>query len=347
MNSMSHVDYTKKLRPYLPPEAFQPAWHKLVRLALHFAIIVSCYLTFRLTSSVLPNLLRAIVIGHSLVCIGFLSHELSHGAILRHRMFRYPIEAFFWGMNFIPATMWRRVHNHTHHVHANTPLDPDRPFIAAEKSFTTKVYSKLFYPQRLAIRVNPLVIFHLSGYIARNTLASFCSVRNKPRIVPACPRYSSSQRCNIVLEIGLILAWQAVVFHLVGNSWQKWMWASVVSYVFTSGLVMAYIFTNHFLNPIAETHDPLAHTTSVVVPRWMDRLHQHFSLHTEHHLFPSLNSDYYPIVADALRKEFPERYNVLPMAEAWRRLWRQNYFSPAINSFAKATDKPGEPENIT
>jgi len=340
---MSHKEYVKKLRTYLPAEAFLPATTKLFWVALHLAIILTCYSLIRFKSSILLCLLFAMIIGQSLVCIGFLAHELSHGAILRNRMLRYTLEVFLWGMSFIPATIWRRVHNQTHHIHANTPLDPDRPFLPSEESASTKLYSKLFYPQRSAIRINPLVAFHLSGYIIRNTVASFCSERKKPRIVPACPCYSLAQRCATVGEIGFILLWQVIVFYLVGSSWQNWIWASVVSYVFASGLVMSYIFTNHFLNPISESHDPLAHTTSVVVPAWMDRLHQHFSLHTEHHLFPSINSDYYPAVAEALKKEFPERYNVLPMAEAWRRLWRQKYFSPAVETVDDPTHRSKQP----
>lgn len=34
----------------------------------------------------------------------------------------------------------------------------------------------------------------------------------------------------------------------------------------------------------------------------------------------------YPFVAEALKRGFPERYNVLPMAEAWKRLRNKEYF---------------------
>jgi hypothetical protein len=43
------------------------------------------------------------------------------------------------------------------------------------------------------------------------------------------------------------------------------------------------------------------------------------------------------MVAEALKKEFPERYNVLPLAEAWRRLWRQKYFVPASENPSNTT----------
>lgn len=329
---MTHSDYISKIRFHLPPQAFRPAPAKRFLIFMHLGIIFSCYVTFRFTSSVVISLLLSVVISHSRLCIGFFAHELAHGAIVRNRLIRYPIEVFLWELNFVPATMWRRVHNQTHHVHANTPLDPDRPYLASEKTWATRCYTYIFYPQRRFGWLNPLIAFHWTGYVLRNIVALFYRPSAKPRLVPACPRYSACQKSTVIIEICFILFWQVMVFFVVGRTWPAWVWASVVSYLFTSAFVMLYIFTNHFLNPISETHDPLAHTTSVTVPRFMDQLHQHFSLHTEHHLFPSMNSDYYPLVASALKREFPDRYNVLPLAEAWKRLWRQNYFSNIQNT---------------
>ena len=69
---------------------------------------------------------------------------------------------------------------------------------------------------------------------------------------------------------------------------------------------MMYVFTNHFLNPIDET-DPLTATTSVIVPRWLDLLHCHFSFHTEHHLLPRMNSRYYPHLSNLLSTLYPDK----------------------------------------
>jgi fatty acid desaturase len=89
---------------------------------------------------------------------------------------------------------------------------------------------------------------------------------------------------------------------------------------------MLYVFTNHFLNPLCEHSDPLVGSTSVIVPRWMDWLHDNFSYHTEHHVFPGMNPRYYPEVSRLLQKHFPDRYNRVPFGEAWRRIWQQEEF---------------------
>ncbi|MEB3219939.1 MAG: fatty acid desaturase, partial [Nostocales cyanobacterium 94392] len=42
------------------------------------------------------------------------------------------------------------------------------------------------------------------------------------------------------------------------------------------------------------------------------------SYHTEHHVFPTINSDYYPLVQQLLIEKFPEKLNLIPIQEAWR-----------------------------
>ena len=76
----------------------------------------------------------------------------------------------------------------------------------------------------------------------------------------------------------------------------KWLFAYVIPLLIANFIVMAYIATNHRLNPIVPVNDPLANCLSVTVPRWVDVLHFNFSYHTEHHLFPAMSSKYYPLV---------------------------------------------------
>ena len=332
MTEFSHNDYVREIKAGLPPRAFLPAPQKLWIMLAHLALVVAAYVVLRFHSTVIIGLPLALVIGHSLACLGFLAHELAHGAIVRSRPLRYALEFFFWGITLIPATVWRRVHNQTHHIHANTPGDPDRPFLPTEETVRTRWYTRLFYPNRRSLPWNPLVALHLVGYTTRNVVAAFYRPPGKPDVVPAVPRYSVRQRVFIALELLGILSIQVGVFLLVGRNWVAYLWASPVAYAVTSTVAMGYIFTNHFLNPITETHDPLLGTTSVSVPSIMDRIHVHFSLHTEHHLFPGMNSDFYPQVAAALKEQFPERYHHLPLWSAWRQLWKREAFSKVKRS---------------
>jgi fatty acid desaturase len=70
-----------------------------------------------------------------------------------------------------------------------------------------------------------------------------------------------------------------------------------------------YVFTNHFANAVLDSADPLAGTTSVIVSPLLDRLHLNFSFHTEHHLFPAMDSRFLPLVSRLLEEHFPARYH--------------------------------------
>lgn len=317
-------NYAGELKGEVPAAAFTPTPRKLWRVATHLVVILAGYAGLRLASHPVWFPVICVVIGHSLACLAFLAHELSHGVLVRSRPLRYGLELLVWGIVFIPATVWRRVHNQTHHVHASTPRDPDRQFLRSESSAGTRWYTRLFYPSREGNHWNLLVFLHLIPYIGRNLLAAF--THSKPAAVPYRPTYSSRQRGFIGLELAVIVALQVAVFRAVGSDWHRFLWASPLACLLTSAITMAYIFTNHFLNPIAHEADVLEGTTSVVVPRLFDYLHQHFSYHTEHHLFPGMNSDYYPQLSRLIQQRYPTRYHRLDLTAAWQRLWRGDAF---------------------
>ncbi len=330
-NLISASEYNRLLKPLLPERAFATSPRKLAFLALHLLVIFAGYVGIRFSGHWLLWLGCSVVIGHSLACIAFLAHELSHNAILPNHRLRYILELLFWGLNFIPPTVWRRVHNHTHHLHANTTNDPDRQFLTSEASTTTRWYSRLFYPNHQSPRWNLVVGFHFVPYIVRNILAAFYPNDAKPPLVPSKPRYTPSQRLAVAFELVAIALLQAAAFYLVGGTSVRYVFASPFAVLVTSTVVMAYVFTNHFLNPLCETNDPVASSTSVVVPPFFDRIHSHFSYHTEHHLFPGMNSDFYPAVSELLRTRYGDRYCRIRFREAWKRLWSNGLYVADTN----------------
>ena len=83
-----------------------------------------------------------------------------------------------------------------------------------------------------------------------------------------------------------------------------------------AGLIF-YIYTNHMLSPMTSINDPLLNSISIRVPKLFDQLHLNSSYHTEHHIFPGINSDYYPRVQELLETHHPERMNLLDAGEVW------------------------------
>jgi fatty acid desaturase len=327
---ISHAAYLQVLKSHLPEQAFQPRLRKLWVILVHVIVVGMGYAAFRFTSSIALYLLLSLVIGHSLMCLVFLAHELSHNTILRQPILRYPLEVLLWGLNLIPVTMWRRLHNQSHHIHCNTLLDPDRFFLKSEleapEGRLRRWYTKLFFPHRFTSKWNFLIGFHFVTYITRHLLAVFYPGDLRPSVVTYKPRYTGKQRLRIVGEVMAIVFLQVGIFCAVGGTWLAFAFASPIAILFTSTFAMTYIWTNHYLHGLQEIHDPVAGSTSVEVPRLFDWLHSNFSYHTEHHLFPNVNADFYPLVSKLLLEFYPTKYHRLAISEVWRALWKGEPF---------------------
>jgi fatty acid desaturase len=100
------------------------------------------------------------------------------------------------------------------------------------------------------------------------------------------------------------------------------LFAFVLPLLFANTLVMAYILTNHNLNPLNDVNDPLLNSLTVTVPRFFDALHARFGLHVEHHLFPAMSSEHLPQIRAELQKRWPERYQSTTLLDALGRLMR-------------------------
>jgi len=322
----SRSEYAAVVRPLLPKEAFVPSSTKLWQIGLHIAVIALCIWGIRELPYIAARFVFAAIIGHSLTCMVFLAHELSHGGIMRRSFVRYPLEVILWGLNMIPATMWRKIHNEIHHVHANTLHDTDRYFRQCELDerggTLRRWYARWTMPHKLTSVWNLGVGFHFITYALRHLVTVFYPGRSMPAIVTTKPDYRARDRWRIVFELVAIVVMQYAIYLAVGSSVIAWLWASPIALLFTSTYAMSYIWTNHYLHGLHEIHDPLVGSTSVEVPKFFDRLHSNFSYHTEHHLFPGMSSDYYPLVAEVLREQFPDRYHRITYRQAWRQLWK-------------------------
>lgn len=330
MNTKLHLmrtsEYTRVLRPLLPAEAFMPHTGQLWRIAAHLFVIATGCVGLRGASAWWQMLPCSVVMGHSLGCLGFLAHDVGHCSVTGNKLLRRGLERLLFGLNFVSATMWRRVHTQAHHSETNTANDPDRQFRLQEQTSLRSVYSRRFIPNRHTVMGSPLPWLYLIPYTLRHLITALLPGNAKLAVVPVKPTYSRSQRLRIVIDLVVIVALQTGVWHLVGARWQAFLWASPVAVCVSSSLVMSYIFTNHFLNPLCDHTDPLIGSTSVIVPKWMDWLHDNFSYHTEHHVFPGMNPRWYPEVSRLLQEHFPERYNRIPLGDAWRRLWQRDEF---------------------
>jgi len=315
-----------ELRRSLPAEATQRTPSRALWMALHAAVVfASFHLASRYPGPV-SVVVAIVVAGHALVCLGFLSHDLGHGSILARGNLREAVEVLAWGLNLVSRTLWHKVHNQTHHVHFGTLRDPDRQFVESERGPSAWAYSAFLLPNRGAV-FPPLIVMQLIFYNARNLLAAFYVQGKKPAFVPAVPKYTLRDKASIVIDLMAGAALQVALCAVTGFDVRLHLAIAAGAYAVASGLSMWYILTNHALLPVRESPSILGGCTSVRVPRWCDALHCNFSFHTEHHLFPGLNSRFYPAVSRLLAERFPDQYQRVPIGAAWRDLWKNPMFA--------------------
>ncbi len=323
---MKAADYLRVLRPLLPAKMRTVHWGAYAAILFHLMVIIVCLHVFR-TTEVNPFLLvLSLVMGHSLACLAFLAHEIAHGAIVGRRSIRYALELLLWGLNSFPATLWRRIHNETHHAETNTVRDPDRQFRSCESTSARHLFNTWLMANRSGLKWRPTVLLNFTTYILRHVASALGPSDWKAPFTVVKPKFRRHDRLTIIFELVLIGIIQSLMLSYAWVSPWSVIFVLVVPLLVSSAVVMMYIFTNHFLNPLCEHTDPLLGSTSVIVPKWMDFLHSNFSYHTEHHLFPGINPIHYPEVSRLLQLHFPDRYNRIPLAEAWRRLWSSPEF---------------------
>ena len=116
-----------------------------------------------------------------------------------------------------------------------------------------------------------------------------------------------------------MLAFWVALALLVGA--RGFLFIYVLPVLVANALVMSYIATNHFLNPLTDINDPLVNTLSVTSPRWIEKLHLGFGYHVEHHLFPTVSGQHGPAVRAVLVGLYGDRYLSLPHVQALRLLY--------------------------
>ncbi|MCS7224489.1 MAG: fatty acid desaturase [Armatimonadetes bacterium] len=306
---ISHKEYVSVLRSVLPAKIFQPVPHRLLWLVPHSLMIaLAIWLVAAKIASwwLLPFL--SLIVGNSFASLGFLGHEIMHGAVIRKKWVQYLTAGICFSPFFVGPTMWRYWHNVQHHIQTQKP-DADPDTAATYADYQRRPALQWLY--RLVRRNGPLFFVMLSVWFSFHSTQMFWrlqkAARGRPRLVLWMERLIPTTAWFSLLPLlGLVpFFWVYVLPLLIGNF-----------------IAMSYIATNHLLNPQMDEVDPVVGSLSLIVPKWMDILHLHFSHHIEHHLFPAMSHKFAPIVKEAVKEIWPDRYAELTMGQALRLLWR-------------------------
>ena len=320
-------EYVREIRAQLPAKAFRPRPQKLWMVLAHSLVLVAGIFVIRNAPSMWVLPIVSLIMGHSMGCLGFIVHDISHNAVVTRQPFKYLLELYVWGVVVTSPHMWHRVHNQSHHRMPNSLTDPDRRYLAREKTLAVRWYDRLFVPSRASGVLN-LTCLAFLAYITRNmTAALLFPGKRKPSIATYKPDYTWRDQLRIHFEFGIGIAFHVGIFFAAGATLIHYLWAGLLPAIVGSMVLSAYTITNHLLNPLMpEPIDPLMTTHSLRVPRFVDWLHHHFSHHTEHHLFPNMSSDYYPLIRRILNEQYADRFQCVTYGEALRLLWQSEPF---------------------
>lgn len=333
---LTQAYYAKQLRPLLPPQAFLPDRSKIAILVINLAILgLGWGMAHHLErwGSWLPLFLPfTLIMGNSVIVLLFSTHDLLHSRVIRHPALRHLLSFLGLTLLWMPPTLWKTLHNHQHHLHTNDLPDPDRSYLYQHPVNWGKWIQNLFVP---SAQVNPFCLAvgmgHAWGiYAFRNLISVLLFNNGSTTFPPAAFTVKPRQRLTIGLEYLLMLGLHlSVLFYLEFDPLKLLLAYFLPLWIGHSG-VMFYIYTNHMLCPMTEVNDPLLNTLSIRVPQWVNLLHLNFSFHTEHHIFPGINSDYYPMVQSLLLTHFPEQFHRLDALQAWNLLLHtpRHYINP-------------------
>ncbi|MEB3294299.1 MAG: fatty acid desaturase [Synechococcales bacterium] len=321
------ADYAKALRPLLPAIAFQPHPAKLWILFTHLGIMLSGWAIAAAIpvwhwQQILVYLPLSLIMGNSVLVLAFVSHDLLHGSIIRNQRVAYWLGLIGYSLHWTPPTLWQIVHNRTHHPKTNSVDDPDRNYLFQQpNSLGKRVQSWLVPSSEVTFLGWVLGMLTAWGvHTARNVVAAIF-FGGKTEDVPAPFPVKPREQRQIAIELAFITLIHLLIGFVLGFNPLKLAIAYFLPISLGYAGMIFYIYTNHLFLRMTDINDPLINSVSLTVPKWVDWLHLNFSYHAEHHVFPGLNSDYYPEVRRLLAQQYPDRMNYIysPQA-AWHHL---------------------------
>lgn len=307
-------NYRRQVRDALPAHYFKPDLRHLFWIPFHAAIIAAGLYALSAHFSWWFAPFLAIVIGHSFASLGFVAHEIAHGATIRRAWMRDLLAGLCFSPYAIGPHLWRRWHNADHHNNTQIEgVDPDH-LLTMEEYKHNKVLRALY---RLSPTLRNLVIF--GSFSFRMTQHQLNMVQRYGF------KHNENRRETAIILIQLAIPAIAWVGGTLLLGTQVFWWGYAIPMLVANFVAISYIATNHFLNPLADERDVLASSLTVTLPRWLswlDAMHVYFGAHVAHHLFPNAPTRYARAIEAEAERLFPDRYYSMSLFKALRLLWQ-------------------------
>ena len=305
--------YNKIVSEHLEPHFFDRNPYRLIYLSVFLTgnlALLFCVLKFNLHWSV--KILIGICIGYFNSALAFVSHETSHGSVIKNKNMQDLIVFFAFAPFMMSPTYWRFWHNRLHHGNTQYVLkDPDAfPTLSVYKN--SKFLQNIFNltPGSKTIRSYFYFFFWFSFQSFLNQI--YMRFNNK--------MWSEMNHKRVTVEFSLQFVMVASFIYLMGT--ENLLFMVIIPFAVQNYVIMSYISTNHNLSPLTKLNDPLVNSLTVTTNKLFDFLHLNFGYHVEHHIFPRMSGAYTKKTHQVMKKIFPDTYQYMKKSDALKLLYQ-------------------------
>jgi fatty acid desaturase len=306
-------NYRREIRKALPDELFKPEYGSLLWLPFHLTVIGLCLwgIVAYPTWFALP--VFSLLIGHSFACMGFLAHDVAHGGAVKTIWMRDVIAGIGFSPIGIGPYLWRRWHNAEHHNNTQIEgVDPDHLFTIED--YQQNPILKWLY--RIPPLMRNLIVFgSFSFRMTQQTIRMMITYLRSPKS-------TAMNKFTIIWQFTAQVGFWMLLTGFLG--WKVLLFGYLIPVVIENAIIISYIATNHFLNPLADESDVLGTSLSVTLPKWLDWLdamHMRFGAHVAHHLFPQASPMQSRKIEEKVAEMYPDRFHQMPIHLALKKLW--------------------------
>ena len=304
--------YRREIMPRLGAEVFEANPGRLGFFAIGAFGSVSAFYAIVVLNPAWPiKLLLGVAIGLCNGILGFVTHELLHGSVVKNQKLQTFIGFFGLMPYLISPTYWRYVHNRMHHGKTQQTIrDPDAfptmrvykasKFVQAIFPFTPGSGYKRSY-------------FYFFFWLSFHEFVAQIYHRSRNGIFDAMDHRRVTWELSA--QVAIVLGLMAVA----GPS--NWLWVVILPIAGQNYLLMSYISTNHNLSPLTSENDPLVNSLTVTNHPAIEFLTLNFGYHVEHHLFPTVSGKHAKKIHVELLKSFPDTYKHMPKWQAMKALY--------------------------
>lgn len=304
--------YNKIISEHLDPKFFERNPYRLIYLMAFLLgnisiLIIALNTDFHWTIKILMGA----CIGYFNSALAFVSHETSHGSVIKSKNMQDLIVFFAFAPFLMSPTYWRFWHNRLHHGNTQYVLkDPDAfPTMSVYKN--SKFLQNIFAwtPGAKTIRSYFYFFFWFS----------FQSFLNQVYMRFGNKMWAEMNHRRVSLEFTLQLMMVAAYIYVVGTD--HLLFLVIVPFAIQNYVIMSYISTNHNLSPLTKINDPLVNSLTVTNNPVFEFFSLNFGYHVEHHIFPRMSGAYTKKTHVVIKKLFPETYHYMKKSEALKLLY--------------------------